>query len=127
MKNVEHLIDIVAEEIDNQNVGKAWYTSSDMRYAYGQIPLHKETAKHCNFHRIGGKGTGTYRFTTSFYGLTVMPTEFQKAMDTEISNLPKKYVFLDDILIVTNGTQNNHYSVLKQVLGQLNKVNVILK
>ena len=127
MPNVEHLIDIVAEQIDNQDGEKPWYTSSDMRYAYGQVPLDKETAKHCNFQRIAGKATGTYRFTTGFHGLTVMPTEFQKAMETEIFNLPNTYVFLDDVLVVTNGTQDYHYSVVKQVLGQLNKVNARLK
>ena len=45
MPKVEHLIDMVAEQIDNQNGGEAWYTSLDMRYAYGQVPLDKETAK----------------------------------------------------------------------------------
>ena len=41
------------------------------------MPLDEETAKHCNFQIIGGKATGTYRFVTGFYWLTIMPTEFQ--------------------------------------------------
>ena len=49
-----------------------------MQYAYGQVPLNEKTAKHCNFQIVGGKATGTYRFITGFYGLTVMPTEFRK-------------------------------------------------
>ena len=87
MLNLEHLVDMVAEQLDTVNKGIAWYTSLDMQYAYGQVPLDKETAKHCNFQIVGGKATGTYRFITGFYDLTVLPTEFQKAMDAELSNL----------------------------------------
>ena len=105
MPNLEHLVDLVAEQLDNRKQGKAFYTSLDMRYAYGQVPLDEETGKHCNFQIIGGKATSTYRFITGFYGLTIRPTEFQKAMDQELGNLPNTYVFLDDILTVTRGSQ----------------------
>ena len=71
---------MIAERLDSE-IGEAWYSSLDMTYAYGQIPLYVQTSKHCNFQIIGGESTGTYRFTTFFNGLTVMPTEFQKVMD----------------------------------------------
>ena len=67
----------MAEHLDKNVQGKALYTSLDMRYAYGQVPREEETAKHCNFHIIGGKNKGIYRFTTGFYGLIIMPTGFQ--------------------------------------------------
>ena len=116
MSNLEHLVDMLAEQLDNSASGQAWYTSLDMRYAYGQVPLDEKTARHCNFQIIGGKATGTYRFITGFYGLTVMPTEFQKVMDKKLSNTANTYVFLDDILIVTKGNQTDHYAKVKQVL-----------
>ena len=59
--NLQHLVDLVAEQLDNKEQGKALYTSLDMRYAYGQVPPEEETAKHCNIQIIGGKATGTYR------------------------------------------------------------------
>ena len=127
MPNLEHLVDIVAEQLDNSVKGQAWYTSLDMRYAFGQVPLDKGTARHCNFQIIGGKATGTYRFITGFYGLTVMPTEFQKVMDKELSSLANTYVFLDDILVVTEGNREGHYLRVKQVLEKLDKTNVRLK
>ena len=127
MPNLEHLVDLVAEQLDNKEQEKALYTSLDMRYAYGQVPLEEETAKHCNFQIIGGKATGTYRFITGFYGLTIMPTEFQKAMDKELANLQNTYVFLDDILIVTKGTKEKHFEAVKQVLKRLDNANVRLK
>ena len=70
MPNQEHLVDMVAEQLVNSASGQAWYTSLDMRYAYGQVPLDDETARHCNFQIIGRKTTGTYRFITGFYGLS---------------------------------------------------------
>ena len=73
MPNLENLFDMIAEKLDKEE-GEAWYSSVDMTYAYGQIPLHELTKKHCNFQIVGGKSTGTYRFITGYYGLTVMPT-----------------------------------------------------
>ena len=35
-------------------------------------------------------------------------TEFQRAMDYELANISNTDVFLDDILIVTKGTQEKH-------------------
>ena len=55
MPNVETLVDLVAEQLDNKEQGKALYTSLDLRYAYGKVPLNEGTAKHCNFQIIGGK------------------------------------------------------------------------
>ena len=95
---------MIAEELDKQ-VGEAWCSSVDMTYAYGQVPLHELTKKHCNFQLVGGKSTGTYRFTTGFYGLTLMPTEFQNLMDLTLANI---YMYIEDILIVTKGTEQEH-------------------
>ena len=127
MPNLELLVDMVAEQLDNSTSGQAWYTSLDMRYAYGQVPLDEETARHCNFQITCGKARGTYRFITGFYGLTVMPTEFQKVMDKKLSNMANTYVFLDDILIVTKGNQTDHYARVKQVLEKLDEANIRLK
>ena len=33
MPNLEHLVDIMVKNLDNQNEATTWYTSSDMRYA----------------------------------------------------------------------------------------------
>ena len=95
MPNLDKLLDMVAKKLDNEN-GEAWYSSVDMTYAYGQVPLHSLTAKHCNFQIIGGESTGTYRFVTGFFGLTVMPTEFQEVMDYLFAKFREVFVFIDD-------------------------------
>ena len=78
MPNLEDLLNTLAETITAKDGEKVWFTSVDLKYAFGQVPLNPELAKHCNFVIIGGKASGIYRFKTGFYGLTVMPTEFQR-------------------------------------------------
>ena len=126
MPNLDNLLDMVAEKLDNEE-GEAWYSSVDMTYAYGQIPLHFLTAKHCNFQIIGGESTGTYRFVTGFYGLTVMPTEFQKVMDLFLAKFREVFVFIDDILIVTKGNKAEHLNKVREILKVLDKAELQLK
>ena len=126
MPNLDNLIDMIAEELE-KNEGEAWYSSVDMTYSYGQVPLHELTKKHCNFQKVGGESTGTYRFTTGYYGLTVMPTEFQKLMDLTLANINSVFVYIDDILIVTKGTKQEHVNKVKEVMRVLDDANLQLK
>ena len=126
MPNLENLMDMVAEKIDGKE-GQVFYSSVDMKYAYGQIPLDESTAKHCNFQIIGGKSTGTYRFVTGHYGLTIMPTEFQKVMDLTLVNMDSTFVYIDDILNVTKGEKSVHMQKVREVLEVLDKANLQLK
>ena len=93
-------------------------------YACGQTALHPDTAKHCNFQIIGGEATGVYQFKTGFYGLTTMPTEFQQIMDTTLAGIANTFVFIDDILIVS---EEEHIEKVRQVLRKLDEANVRLK
>ena len=126
MPNLDNLIDMIAEELE-KNEGEAWYSSVDMTYAYGQVPLHELTKKHCNFQIVGGKSTGKYRFTTEYYGLTVMPTEFQKLMDLTLASINSVFVYIDDILIVTKGTKQEHVNKVKKVMRVLDDATLQLK
>ena len=48
---------MIAEKLDKEE-GEAWYSSVDMTYAYGQVPLHELTKKHCNFQIVGESQQG---------------------------------------------------------------------
>ena len=64
--------------------------------------------------------TGTYRFKTGFYGLTDIPAEFQKAMDyTMLIGLENTFCFLDDILIVSKGSEEDHFKLVLDCLKKL--------
>ena len=105
MPNLDILMEQVAEEINDEKEGEVRFMSLDMLYANGQTELHPETAQHCNFQIIGGKATRTYAFNTGYYGLTIMPPEFQKVMDKLLHNIQNTFAFIDDTLIVTKGTK----------------------
>ena len=126
MPNLENLLDMVAGKIEGEK-GEVIYSSVDLKYAYGQVPLHESTAKHCNFQKVGGKSTGTYRFITGHYGLTIMPTEFQKVMDLTLVNIDCTFVYIDDILIVTKGDKNVHMQKVREVMKVLDRASVQLK
>ena len=90
-------------------------------------PLHVMTKRHCNFQIIGGKSSGTYRFTTGYYGVTIMPTEFQKVIDLTLANTNSVFVYIDDILIVTKGTKHDHINKVREVMKKLDEANLQLK
>ena len=126
MPNLENLMDMIAEHVE-QRPSKTFLTTLDMTYADGQVELSEATSRQCNFQIIGGAATGIYRFITGFYGLTTMPTEFQRIMDLTLAGITNKFAFIDDILIVTHGTEVQHIEKVKEVLKRLVEANVNLK
>ena len=71
--------------------------------------------------------TGTYRFKTGFYGLKSMPAEFQRVMDSILSEFPQAHAFTDDILITTKGSEIEHIPTVEKILKKLDKENMELK
>ena len=126
MPNLDHLMDIIAEQVDRETTGKTYFTSLDLTYAYGQVELSPDTSKQCNCQIIGGEGTGVYRFVTGFYGLTTMPTQFQRIMDLTLAGISNTFAFIDDILFITHGTEEEHIQKREEVLKRLDRANVNL-
>ena len=122
MPNINMLIDTIAPHHTNtQNGQQAYFSTVDLKHAYSQMKLHHDTAKHCNFNMICGESTDTYRFKTGFYDLTDMPSEFQKAMDYTLVGLKNNFCFLDDIIIVSNGTETDHLAYVRKCLKKLDQ------
>ena len=90
----------MAQVVKSDKSKQTLFSTLDLRYAYSQILLDKATSEQCNCSHIGGNATGTYQFQTGLYGLTDMPTEFQKALDLTLIKCTNTYAYLDDILIV---------------------------
>ena len=127
MPNVDDLIDTVGQLIDPDVAVPTWFSCIDLKYAYSQITLSQETSRQCNFNIVGGQATGTYRFQTGFYGLADMPAEFQKMVDLTLGNSVGVYAFLDDILIVSNGSASQHQELILQTLAKLDQENLAVK
>ena len=128
MHKIDCLMDNIAQTIkQSSNEGDVLFSTIDLRYAYSQLSLVKDTAKHCNFKIIGGRATGTYRFNTGFYRLTDMLAEFPKAIDITLSNLNNTFSVLDDIIIVTRGGIQNHREKLFKCVDRLDEENLAKK
>ena len=129
MQSIDHLIDEVANYISErkQNPGQFYFSEIDLKYAYSQIPLDSNIQKHCNFSLLGGKATGTCRFINGFYGLTDLPATFQKTIDKTLEGIHSNLAFLDDILIITKGSLNDHEQEIDKVLYLLDKENLAIK
>ena len=125
MPNIETLMDSVSQIITDyktEPADKIYFSTIDLKYEYSQLNLHPEKAKHCNFNIVSGDLTGMYRFKTGFYGPTDMPAEFQKAMDCTLIGL--KNTFLDDILIVSKGSKEDHFKLVLDCLQRLDADNL---
>ena len=127
MPNIQKLIDSAAQIITKDVPGKVCFTSLDLKYAFSQLPLSSVTSSHFNLNILCGDATGTYRFKTGFYGLTDMPTEFQKAMDCTLQVLEGVICYLDDILVVTKGDVQEHNNLVEKVMQRLDAEGWALK
>ena len=127
MQNLDNLMEQVAEIKNRTNEGEVRFTSPDMQYAYGQTELHPDTAKHCYFQIIGGKATRTYTFKKGFYGLATSTPEFEKILDKILHNVQNTFTFIDNILVVTKGSKEEHIKQVEKVMKILDEAGIRLK
>ena len=124
MPNINSLISFISQTLSNAPQDTAHFTILDLQYAYSQLNLHTDTARHCNFNFVSVDTTGTFCFKTGFYGLTDMPTEFQKAIDCTLAGLNNIVCLLDDILIVSTGRTEDHLDLKRKCLIKLDEENL---
>ena len=109
---------------DNKQIpGEFFFSKTDLKDTHSQTSLHPSIQKRCNF----GKSAGTYRFINGFYGLSDMPATFEKTIEKTLENIPNKFNFLVDILIITRGTLSDHKSYIKFILKRLDEENLAIK
>ena len=125
MPNIDNLIDTVQQKLNtNASHETECFSTLDLKYEYSQLNLDPETARHCNFNIVSGKNTGKYRFITGFYGSTDMPTAFLKVMDYTLAGLDNTRCFLDDIIIVSRGSKEDHLKLVYTCLKKMDEDNL---
>ena len=127
MPNIRELIDNIALQLSSKESGEVWLSSLDLKNAYSQLQLCTDTSKQRNFSIVGGETTGTYRFLTGFYGLGDMPNELRRVMDSLIKDIPFANCYIDDILIASKGSLNEHKAILSKILNILDNKNLAVK
>ena len=120
MPNIDNLIDTIQQNLNtNASQETAYFSTLDLKYAYSQLNLDPETARHCNFNIISGEGTGTYLFLTVFYGLTDMTAAFQKVVDYTLVGIQNTHCFLDDIIIISRGSKEKTFKFCLQMYKKI--------
>ena len=117
MPNKEELISRISRKIADGTADEIWIFKFDLDYAYGQLILSRAARNLCIFAVTGGNFTGYYRFLKGFYGLADIPTIFREKSDHTLEN--KHPAWLDDIIVVTKGSKEEHMRELIDVLTKL--------
>ena len=112
MPNIDSIIHMISQTLSTAPQEPAYLETLDLQYAYSQLNLHSDSARHCNFNLVSGDMTGFHRFKTGFYGVTDMPAEFQNAIDCTLVGLSNTFCFVDDILIVSRGRIEQHLDLV---------------
>ena len=127
MPNIHELIDNIALQLSSKESGEVWFSSLYLKNAYSQLQLCTDTSKQCNCSIVGGETFGIYRFLTGFHGLGDMPNEFQRVMDSLLKDIPSTNCYIDDILIASKGSLNQHKAILTNILNILDNKNMAVK
>ena len=109
----------IPAEISRNDHDPIWISVMDLDFAYGQRKLAPETSKHCYFTLNGENMNSYYRFLKGFYGPADIPIIFQQKIDRTLGH--QKPVWLDNIIIVTRGTEDQCTPKLHSVLSKLDK------
>ena len=59
MPKIDSLIQTISQALSTAPQVTAYFTTLDLQYAYSQLNLHNDTARHCNFNLVSGDMTGT--------------------------------------------------------------------
>ena len=114
---MEELLNQISADLSKNDHDPIWISVIDLDYAYGQMKLAHETSKHCNFAMTGEKINRYYRFLKEFYDPAGIPTIFQEKIERTLGH--QTPVSLDDSIIVTRGTKEEHTQKLNSVLTKL--------
>jgi hypothetical protein len=114
------------KELINQLVGKTWFTKFDVHWGYNNIRIKNGDQWKAAFKT----NRGLFKPTVMFFGLTNSPATFQMMMDEIFKDkvaTGKIIIYMDNILIATAGSLDNHKHKVFHVLRKLFLNDLFLK
>ena len=97
--------------------GFRYATAIDLSMGYYHIPLDKHSQKLCTTILPWAK----YSFRKLPMGVSTAPDIFQRIVDDILGDLQYVRAYIDDILIISNGTYADHMEKLETVLSRLER------
>ena len=101
-------VEPVSSQLDR--VHGIWFSTTDMSFAYGQIPLHIDTRPLVSFCVEGFQ----YQYKRGFYGLQGLPGYFSRIMNITFRDLIRKkqaLAYLDDLLLMAESKEEMFYII----------------
>jgi hypothetical protein len=99
--------------------GLKYATEIDLIMGYYHIPLDLEAQNLCTIILPWG----TYQYKRLPMGVKTSPDIFQRIMYEILGDIPNIQVYVDDILITSNGKFEEHAAIMETVLERLQKAN----
>ena len=100
--------------------GFQWATSLDLNMGYYHIRLSPDSRKLCTIVMPWGK----YEYQRLPMGLCNSPDIFQEYMGELMGDLEHVRAYIDDLLIVTKGSYEDHLNKVHEVFQRLTKAGV---
>jgi hypothetical protein len=97
--------------------GFQYATAIDLSMGYYSIPLTEHAQQLTSFLLPWGK----YRYKRLPMGIKVATDIFQETMNHVLGDLPFVHIYMDNVLLLTNGSYEDHIAKVQQVLTCLNK------
>jgi hypothetical protein len=108
----------IEELLERASTGK-WFTKIDLKQAFLQKKVHKNSRKYLAF-IANGK---LYQWTRLVFGLKNSPFEFQRLINQLFGHLKSTVTFLDDLTVVSPDF-DSHIKDVKEVLDILKEANL---
>lgn len=105
--------------------GAQWFTTLDLASGYWQVEMNPEDVEKTAF----VTPFGLYEFLVMPFGLSYAPATFQRLMNRVLQEFLGDFVavYLDDVIIFTKGTFEQHMNYLQQVFEALRITNLKIK
>lgn len=104
-------------ELLQQVEGFTHASAIDLSKAYQQLPIAPQDRIKTTFTFKGKK----WQWARWPYGLTPATVKFQKVMEIALEGIDGVVVYVDDLLVVSNGNAKDHAKKVKQVMDRLNQ------
>ena len=108
----------IEETIDNLQ-GATWFSSLDLQAGYWQVPMAEQDKEKTAF--VVGGNLGFWECNRMPFGLSNAPATFQRVIEKTLKDLPNCFAYLDDIIIFSSGTVEDHLAKLEKVVERLSE------
>ena len=126
MPNLDNLLDMVAEKLDTEE-SEAWFFISRFDLCIRSGSPSSYNGKTMQFSDNRWRIHWNIPFSDRFLWSVGYADRISKVMDNLLAKFREVFVFIDDILIVTKGTKQDHIENVRETFKTLNAAKLQLK